>query len=159
MKHIEYAYTRGMNDDETDELLRTTDSGVLAQCHDGKVHAIPLAHYYDGDGLYFRFGTTDDSTKRVVGETADQVCYTLYDAYPTDDPREIDSWSIVITGRLSEISEDEYEQFDTADINDRFCPIRVFDEAIEDVEITILELEIEQMTGRITPDSDPAEQR
>lgn len=159
MKHIEYTYTRGMDDAEMDDTLRTTDSGVLAQCHDGEVHAIPLAHYYDGEALYFRFGTTDDSTKRVPGESSKQVCYTLYDAYSTDDPRELDSWSIVITGRLVEIPDDEYERFDTAEINDRFAPIRVFDEAIEDVDITIVELEIERMTGRITPDSEPAGRR
>ncbi|WP_418281396.1 pyridoxamine 5'-phosphate oxidase family protein [Halorubrum sp. DTA98] len=154
MKHIDYAYTRGMDDAEVDELLRETDSGVLAQCHDGEVHAIPLVHYYDGDELYFRFGTTDDSTKRIFVEPAETVCYTLYDTYPTDDPRELDSWSIVITGRLAEVPDDEYERFDTAEINDRFSPIRIFGEAIADVEITIVELEPERVTGRITPDSD-----
>ncbi|MFW6000164.1 MAG: pyridoxamine 5'-phosphate oxidase family protein [Halorubrum sp.] len=150
MKHIEYAYTVGMDDEAVDDRLRTTESGVLALAGGNDAYAVPLAHYYDGGALYFRLGVTDGSAKRGYWETTETACYTLYGAEPTSDPKQFDSWSIVITGSLTELSEAERERFDTAEINDRFSPIRVFDEAIEDIEVTVVKLEIEETTGRTT---------
>jgi hypothetical protein len=151
MEHIEYTYTSGMDDSEIVDRLRTTDTGVLALANDGDAYAIPVAHYYDGEDLYFRFGLTDGSKKRAYWDTTETVSYVIYGAEPTDDARALDSWSIIITGHLVELAESEREQFDTAEINRDFAPIRVFDEAIEDIEITIAKLEIETITGRITP--------
>ena len=150
MKHVEYAYTIGMDDSEIRQRLRTTETGVLALSGDGEAYAIPLAHYYDEGRLYFRLGMTEGSKKREFRETTETACYTLYGAEPTDDPRGLDSWSILITGRLVELPETEHERFDTAEINRHFSPIRVFDEAIDDIEIAIVELEIERMAGRRT---------
>lgn len=151
MKHIEYAYTTGMDDSQIEAKLTMAGTGVLALSGDGDAYAIPLAHYYDGDSLYFRLGLTEGSTKRELWETTETACYVLYDAEPTDNPRGLDSWSIVVTGPLVELSEAEHEQFDTAEINRHFSPIRVFDEAIEDIEIAIVKLAIETITGRHTP--------
>lgn len=150
MEHVEYAYTRGMDDAEIEERLRTAETGVLALSGDGDAYAIPLAHYYDGEGLYFRLGSTEGSTKREFRETTETACYVLYGTEPTDDPRELESWSIVVTGQLVDLPETEHGRFDTAEINRRFSPIRVFDEAIEDIDITIAELDIDTVTGRRT---------
>jgi len=79
------------------------------------------------------------------------ACYVLYGAEPTDDPRGLDSWSIIVTGQLVEVPETERERFDTAEINRHFSPIRVFDEAIEDIDITVVKLDIDTITGRHTP--------
>lgn len=151
MEHVEYAYTSGMDDSEIEERLQTAETGVLALSGDGDAYAIPLAHYYDGDSLYFRLGLTEGSTKREFCETTETACYVLYGAEPTDEPRGLDSWSIIVTGPLVELSEAEHERFDTAEINRHFTPIRVFDEAIDDIEITVVELEIDTITGRHTP--------
>lgn len=151
MEHIEYAYTSGMDDSEIKERLQTTQTGVLALSDDGDAYAIPIAHYYDGDGLYFRLGATQRSTKQAFWETTKTACYALYGAEPTGDPRGLDSWSIIITGPLVELSEGERERFDTAEINRHFSPIRVFDESIDEIDITIVELAIETITGRHTP--------
>lgn len=150
MEHIEYAYTRGMNESEVEERLRDTGTGVLALARDNESYAIPLAHYYDGTALYFRLGYTEGSKKHEFVETTDTASYILYEAEPTDDPRELDSWSIMVTGDLIELSEDERTEFDTAEINRRFAPIRIFDESIDEIEITIIKLEPESVTGRIT---------
>lgn len=150
MKNIEYAYTRGMDDDEIEERLRTSESGVLSLTKDSDAYAIPLAHYYDGTGLYFRLGITDESRKREFLETTETACYVLYGADPTDHPRGLDSWSVLVTGQLVELPRTEYERFDTAEINRQFSPIRVFDEAIGDIEITIYELDIDTIAGRAT---------
>jgi nitroimidazol reductase NimA-like FMN-containing flavoprotein (pyridoxamine 5'-phosphate oxidase superfamily) len=153
MEHVEYAYTSGMDDDEIEHRLGTAETGVLSLADDGDAYAIPLAHYYDGTDLYFRLGLTDGSTKQKYWETTGMACYVLYGTEPTDDPQELDSWSILVTGSLVELSETERERFDTAEINRHFSPIRVFDEAIEDIEITILKLDIETITGRTTDSS------
>jgi nitroimidazol reductase NimA-like FMN-containing flavoprotein (pyridoxamine 5'-phosphate oxidase superfamily) len=125
MKHVEYAYTSGMDDSKIEDRLQTAETGVLALAGDDDAYAVPLAHYYDGD--------------------------SLYGAEPTDDPRGLDSWSIVVTGQLVELPETERERFDTADINRHFSPIRVFDEAIEDIEIAVVGLDIDTIIGRYTP--------
>lgn len=151
MEHIEYTFTSGMDDTEIDDRLQSVKTGVLALSDDSDAYAIPLAHYYDGENLYFRFGLTEESMKREYWETTERASYVVYGAEPTDDPRELDSWSIIVTGRLVELPETEHDRFDTAEINRHFAPIRVFDEAIEDIEITIAKLEIETMTGRVTP--------
>lgn len=151
MEHIEYAYTYGMDDAEVRERLETAETGVLALADGNDAYAVPLAHYYDGERIYFRLGETEGSRKRAFWETTETACYVLYGAEPTDDPEGLDSWSVLVTGRLSELSESEHDRFDTAEINRRFAPIRVFDEAIDDIEITIVELDVETVTGRRTP--------
>ncbi|WP_283402772.1 pyridoxamine 5'-phosphate oxidase family protein [Halorubrum sp. DM2] len=150
MKHIEYAYTVGMDDEAVDERLRTAGTGVLALADGNDAYAVPLAHYYDGNELYFRLGTTEGSTKRDLLETTETACYVLYGTDPVDGPRAFDSWSIVVTGHLTELSGAERDRFDTAEVNDRFSPIRVFGEAIEDIEVTVVKLDVEGITGRTT---------
>ena len=151
MKHIEYAYTHGMDSDEIEARLRSAETGVLSLSRDNDAYAVPLAHYYDGAGLYFRIGSTAGSTKRAFREATETACYVLYGVEETDEPEELESWSIHITGQLDQLPEDEYDRFDTAAINRHFSPIRVFDEAIDDIEITIVKLDIDTITGRSTP--------
>lgn len=151
MDHVEYAHTRGMDDEEVEHRLRTAETGVLALADDGDAYAVPLAHYYDGEALYFRLGETEGSEKETFLRSTGTACYVLYGAESTEDPRGLDSWSVLITGPVSELPSSEHDRFDTAEINRRFAPIRVFDEAIEDVEITIVRLDVETITGRTTP--------
>lgn len=150
MDHVEYAYTGGMSDDDIERRLDSTRTGVLALCADADARALPLAHYYDGEHLYFRLGKTGGSEKWDAIERTDTATYVVYDAEPTDGPDELASWSIHATGRLRELPESESARFDTAEINRRFSPIRIFDEDIDDVDIAIVELAIETLTGRET---------
>lgn len=151
MDHVEFAYTHGMDGDEVDERLHESGTGVLCLARDNDAYAIPVAHHYDGDQLYFRLGITDGSTKQAFLATTDTACYVLFGTEPTDDPREIDSWSIMITGPLTPIEDPAIKGFETADINRYFSPIRVFDEGIDEIEIMIVALDIETITGRTTP--------
>lgn len=150
MKHIDYADTYGLSDDTIDERLRSTETGVLSLARDGETYAIPLAHYYDEGRLYLRLSRTDSSRKQAFIDATETATYCLYEADAVDDARGLESWSIIIQGRLVELPADEYERFDTAEINRRFAPIRVFDEAIDEIEIVIYELEMETVTGRRT---------
>jgi nitroimidazol reductase NimA-like FMN-containing flavoprotein (pyridoxamine 5'-phosphate oxidase superfamily) len=150
MDHIDYAYTFGMDDSAIDERLRTTETGVLSLADGDDSYAVPLAHYYDGERLYFRLGVTEGSTKDEFLSATGTVTYVLHGTTPTDDPRGIDSWSVLVTGQLTELPESEHERFDTAEINRAFSPIRVFDEDVEEMEIRIVELETDSVTGRRT---------
>ncbi|WP_144900984.1 pyridoxamine 5'-phosphate oxidase family protein [Halobellus captivus] len=153
MEHIEFAYTCGMDDETVRERLETTETGVLALSKGNDSYAIPLAHYYDGEALYFRLGVTEESRKRAFLDATETATFVLYDTEPTADPQEIDSWSIIIDGGLSEIPNAEHDRFDTAEINRQFSPIRVFGEEIDEIEIRIFELEIESIAGRETANS------
>ncbi|MFD1647863.1 pyridoxamine 5'-phosphate oxidase family protein [Haloarchaeobius litoreus] len=150
MEHIEYAYTHGMDDEEITERLRAKGTGVLSLADDGDAYGIPLAHYYDGEDLYFRLGMTEDSRKRELLDGGGIVSYVVYGAEETEDPRSIDSWSIVAEGTLTRIPESDHDSFDTAEINRHFSPIRVFDEDIEEIDIVIVRLDADSMTGRRT---------
>ncbi|WP_418284927.1 pyridoxamine 5'-phosphate oxidase family protein [Halorubrum sp. DTA46] len=151
MEHIDYAYTHGMDDADVEARLRSAETGVLALSRENDAYAVPLAHYYDGDGLYLRLGTTAGSTKQAFLDATETACYVVYGTEPTDDPKAIESWSVVVTGQLTELSDTDAVAFDTAEINRRFSPIRVFDEAVEDVDVRIIRLDVETMTGRTTP--------
>lgn len=150
MDNVEYAYTRGMDDEEAVERLRTAETGVLALARDDEAYAVPLAHYYDGESLFFRLGKTPGDRKTAFAAATAMATYVVYGTEPTDDPEELSSWSVLVRGRLRELSPEERERFDATEINEAFAPIRVFDEPIEEIEIGILELEIESIAGRAT---------
>ncbi len=154
MKHEAYTYTRGMDDEEITRRLREVETGVLGLTDGKGAYTVPLVHYYDGESLYFRLGRTEDSEKWRAIDATETASYVVYGTEPTADPRELDSWSIVIRGPLSSVPDTEDDRFDAAAINDAFAPIRVFDEAIEDVEIVVLKLEFESITGRTTAGDD-----
>lgn len=150
MEHIQYAQTRGLDESEVQERLETTETGVLALATGDEAYAIPLAHYFDGDRLFLRFGLVPESKKATFLDATETATYLLYGTEPTDAAQDIDSWSILLTGSLSAIPKDEYENFDTATINRQFAPIRVFGEAIAEIDIVIYEFEIDTITGRAT---------
>lgn len=156
MDHVEYAYTSGMDDDEIERRLRAVETGVLSLATDNEAYAIPLGHYYDDGRLYFRLGKTDDSTKWDWIGATERASYVVYGTEPAADSDEIESWSVQIVGPLRELPPEERDRFDTAEINRDFTPIRVFDEAVEDVDIAVLELTIEEIAGRKTDEADDA---
>jgi|GEM_PF-117523 len=150
MDHVEYAYTEGLDDTAIEERLAGAETGVLALADAGEAYAIPLAHYYDGDSLFFRLGMTASSRKRQFLSSTTTATYVLYGTEPTAEPRALDSWSIIARGSLSEVPAADHDRFDTAAINERFAPIRVFGEDIDAIDVAIVELDIESLTGRRT---------
>ena len=150
MEHIDYTYTRGMTDEEIENQLMGDTPGVLALASENDAYAIPIVHYYDGDRLYFRIGLTDSSHKRRFLDDTATARYLLFGSEQTDAPRAFDSWSVIVSGALRQLPPDERAAFDTVEINRRFAPIRVFNEAIPDIEIAIVELVISSVTGRCT---------
>lgn len=155
MDHIAYAYTRGMDEATVAERLADAQTGVLGLARGGEAYALPMAHHYEEGALYFRWGATEGSQKMALLPETDRACYVVYAAEPTADARELASWSILASGPIRMVPADVTDRFDAATINEHFAPIRVFDEDIEEMEISIVELEIEWLTGRETRPARP----
>lgn len=150
MEDVEWTYTSGLDEEAVAEHLRAAETGVLSLARGDDAYAIPLVHHYDGDRLLFRLGRGEDGQKWDWIETTDTATYVAYGTRETDEPAGLEGWSVIVTGRLRELEADEAAAFDPTEINERFPPIRVFDEAIEDMEVVLVELSIEGMTGRAT---------
>jgi len=152
MHHVDFSYTSGMDEDEVERTLEAAETGVLSLADDGDAYAFPIAHFYEDGHLYFRLGRTEGSRKWEAIEATETAAYVCYGTADTADARELESWSVLVSGPLRELTPEEAERFDAAEINEHFPPIRVFGESIDEVEVVLLELEIESVTGRETPD-------
>ncbi|MDS0300861.1 pyridoxamine 5'-phosphate oxidase family protein [Halogeometricum sp. S1BR25-6] len=146
MDRIEYVYTFGMSDDEVDERLRSESAGVLSLADDGAAYGIPVSHYYDGDSLLFRLSDDDDDSRKLdVAEATTEASFVLFDADGPDL-----SWSVVVTGSLRRLSEEEQAAYDATELNERFGPLRVFDENVDEIDLVLYEMEISSLLGRRT---------
>ncbi|WP_158055801.1 pyridoxamine 5'-phosphate oxidase family protein [Halorussus halophilus] len=136
MEHVEYIYTFGMDESELDELLRVHDVGVLSLADGDDAYAVPVSYDYDGDSLVLRLGQHEDSTKMEFLEATETATFVVHESGDG-------SWSILARGPLRERTD-----FDETRINQRFSKFRLFREPVEDVQATVYELEIEELTGR-----------
>lgn len=146
MDHIEFVYTFGMDEAEVEDRLHSEVAGVLSLADEGRAYGVPVHHHYDGGSLYFRLGDDDHSRKLAFAETTEEASFVLFGV------EEPESWSVLVTGAFGRLPEEERAAFDEAEINERFGPVRVFDEAIDEVELALYELTIETVTGRRTSD-------
>lgn len=144
MENIQYATTRGLSDDEVDELLSSHHVGVLSLADGGDAYAVPVDYHYDGDHFYVRL--TDDGESRKLDYLA-----------ATDSPEflvyghggDYESWSVLARGDLDEVDPDELG-IDAATVNDWFGPVRLFDESVSEVALRLYELDVERLVGRAT---------
>jgi hypothetical protein len=144
MDHVEYVYTVGMDAADIDDYLRAGSHGVLALADGDDAYAVPLSYHYDGGRLLLRVSTHDDSgsEKRRYLETTDTATFVCF-AADADG-----SWSIHVRGSVAPWD----GAVDEATLNEWFPPFRLFDEAVEDVEFTLYELDMESVVGRRTAD-------
>ncbi|EJN59503.1 pyridoxamine 5'-phosphate oxidase family protein [Halogranum rubrum] len=139
MRHIDYTYTAGMGDDEIDERLRSHEMGVLSLRQGDDALGLPVAHYYDGEQLYLRL------CERPGGSKSDAVAATAAASFVvTGGETNEESWSIVLRGPLVAVD----DELSDAVLNEWFAPIRLFDEAVEDVVPTVYRMEIRNVGGR-----------
>lgn len=141
MDNVEYVYTSGMDESDIDDYLRAGEHGVLGLANDNDAYAIPLSYHYDGERFLLRVSEHDDDAEKVLfldtTETATFVCYGA----STDE-----SWSILVRGPIQRWD----EGVDEATINEWFQPFRLFDERVENIELSIYELRMETVIGRQT---------
>ena len=144
MDHVEFTYTGGTDEATVRRRLQESTTGVLSLADGDDAYGIPLAHYYDGgETILFRLGDHPGSEKMAFIEATDRATYVVYHY---TDPE--DSWSVMATGSLELIP--DAERPTDAEVNQWFPAIRVFDEAIDEVDIALYELRIDRLTGRET---------
>ena len=130
-----------MTEAELDSYLQTGGHGVLALAKENDAYAVPLSYHFDGDTFLLRVSADgDESEKGRFLETTRTATFVCYQSAANE------SWSIHIRGELQQWDEDVAE----SSINARFQPFRLFDEAVESVEFSLYELEMESVIGRKT---------
>lgn len=140
VEHVEYVYTVGMSEDEVTAALRESQAGVLALARDGSAYAVPVSHHYEDGVLQFRLADDDDSQKLAAADATEEASFVCYGVDGDE------SWSVVASGALRRTG-----AVDAETSNERFGPLRIFDEAIEDVELVAYEMDVERIAGRRTP--------
>ena len=143
----QFAYTRALRQAAVESKLESVDHGVLSLADGDESYAIPLYHYYDDGSLFFRLGETPGNRQAEFIETTDTATYVVYATEPTADDAEELGWSIVARGPIERVPTD-HPAYDITAINERFAPIRLFDEAHDEVELTLYELDVEHLSGR-----------
>jgi len=138
MDHVEYVYTEGMDRGEIDERLRSGRHGVVALADGDEAYAVPLSYHYDGERLLVRVSDDGDAEKVRFLDRTERATFVRYEG--TAD----DSWSVHVRGPIRPWDGDA----DDATLNEWFPPFRLFDEAVEDVEMTVYELVMESVVGR-----------
>ncbi len=140
MEHVEYLYTFGMDETELERKLNGADTGVLSLARDGDAYSIPVSFHYDGEKILLRLGIEEGSEKLSFVETTDTASFVVHEVTGEE------SWSILVQGSLVPAS----DALGDADINERFTPLRLFDESVDDVNPELYELRMESVTGRKT---------
>jgi hypothetical protein len=149
---VEYVYTVGMDADEVETRLRAAATGVLALADDGRAYAIPVSIHLADGRVYLRLsdeGGEDESRKLAFVETTEEAALVCYGF-----ESERESWSVLVEGPLRPV---EDADVDAATVNEEFGPLRVFDEAVDEVELHLYELQPTSITGRRTLGTEPEE--
>lgn len=142
MDQFAYAFTAGLDREAIDDRLRTAETGVLSLADGDDAYGIPVAYHWDGDRFVFRLGDHPDSEKMAFLASTDRASFLVYQYTAPED-----SWSVLATGRLQELPADETDELEQ---RDDFLPLRLFGEAVPDVEPVLYALEVETLTGRTT---------
>lgn len=142
MDQFAYAFTTGLDRDAIDDRLRSAETGVLSLAAGDDAYGIPLAYHWDGDRFVFRLGDHPDSEKMAFLGSTDRASFLVYHYTAPED-----SWSVLATGRLRELPADEA---DALEERDDFLPLRLFGEAVPDVEPVLYVLEVGTLTWRTT---------
>jgi len=142
-----FAYTRAMSDDEIESRLQEVGHGVLSLADGDDSYAIPLYHHYEDGRFFFRLGETPDNRKADYIETTETATYVVFEAEETVDAAEERGWSVVARGPIERVPRSR-SAYDIESINEQFSPIRLFDEAHDEVELTLYELRPEMLSGR-----------
>jgi hypothetical protein len=142
MDHISYVETFGMTERELGDHLRGVEAGVLALADGGDAYAVPVSFRYDAGRFLLRLTDDGDSEKLSFLRSTGAATFVAFGRDGTD------SWSVLARGPLVELDEDERASV-LADA-DAFGPVRLFDEAVSEVEVRVFDLDAESVTGRRT---------
>jgi nitroimidazol reductase NimA-like FMN-containing flavoprotein (pyridoxamine 5'-phosphate oxidase superfamily) len=140
MRNVSFVYTLGMSEDEVGEYLSRAETGVLSLAKGDEAYGVPVHVFFDGEDVFVRLGEHDDSEKFEFLDATASASLVVYDA--TDE----ESWSVLLRGELVREGEASVES-----LNERFGPMRVFGETVQDLDAVLYRLDVERVTGRRTP--------
>lgn len=133
-----------MGREEVDAFLREQGVGVLSLTDGQEAYGVPVSFGYDGEGsLYFIFlRVGEESKKEQFAEQTERATHTVYDVTSKH------IWtSVIATGTLHQILDDEWDELETAIDNNAWYP-SLFSEAVPMQDIVGWELRIEVITGQ-----------
>lgn len=142
MDQFEITFTVGMDDEDVERRLEAAETGVLSLADNGEAYGIPVAYHWDGEAFIFRLGEHPDSEKLAFIDSTERASFLVYHYAPSDE-----SWSVLATGPIERLPP---EEADLLESQDDFLPLRIFGEAMEELEPTLYALEVETLTGRST---------
>ena len=144
MEQFEYTFMVGMDEAEVEARLEAAEAGVLSLARGDDAYAVPLAYHYEDGAFVFRLGDHGDSEKLAFVDATERACFLVWDADPPET-----SWSVLAFGRLGAVPADR-----AASLAEReeFLPLRLFGEAVEELETRLVELDVEVLTGRKVPE-------
>jgi nitroimidazol reductase NimA-like FMN-containing flavoprotein (pyridoxamine 5'-phosphate oxidase superfamily) len=135
----EYGITN-MTDEEIDGFLSSQNVGVLAVSDDEAPSMRPLSFWFDEGNLYFLYLVGSESRKNDLSARADTARFLVYRAETRFNWR-----SVLLTGTVEEVPEDEREAITEAMEMDRRP--EALKRASESEETKLYRLRVEERTG------------
>ncbi|MDY7082887.1 MAG: pyridoxamine 5'-phosphate oxidase family protein, partial [Halobacteria archaeon] len=132
-----------MNDEEVRNFLSSQGMGVLGLSAEGEdvPYLLPMSFGYDGaERLYFTYFVGSSSRKKDLTDRAERARFLVYRA------ESVFNWeSILLTGSLSKLPEDEWEEHE--DAMENAWHLDIFEKADTAGKIELYEFEIEEQNG------------
>lgn len=140
MRNVEYVYTLGMDETAVEEHLSRAETGVLSLAKGDEAYGVPVHVHFDDGEVFVRLGEHEDSEKFEFLEATTSASLVVYDA--SDE----ESWSVLLRGQLVREGEPS-----AGSLNERFGPMRIFGEAVQDLKAVLYRFDAGSVTGRRTP--------
>lgn len=130
-----------MDDQEIEGFLLSQKTGVLALPTQDAPYLLPISYGYDGEStIYFTYFVSSGSRKTELSEQTETASFLVYSV------ESMFMWeSVVLTGTLDEVPEDEWESLD--DILEDVWHPDIFNTAQLSGEITIYAFRIDEQSG------------
>jgi nitroimidazol reductase NimA-like FMN-containing flavoprotein (pyridoxamine 5'-phosphate oxidase superfamily) len=134
-----------MTEDELDDALRDLTHGTLSLARDGEAYGVPISFGYDGERIFLYLIQFGDRSKKIeFSEQTEIASLTAYEANSRFDWK-----SVIVTGTLHELDEDDVEHMDEVMDDNAWHP-SLYASARDETMTGIrrLELRIDSATGR-----------
>jgi nitroimidazol reductase NimA-like FMN-containing flavoprotein (pyridoxamine 5'-phosphate oxidase superfamily) len=134
-----------MDEAATDAVLARHETGVLSLARDDNPYAIPISYGYDATDrrVLMRLVSTPDSDKPAFFSSSPSAKLVVY-----EESEEVYR-SVIVTGRLEEITPDELNVEHVEQYGDTKRPLfEVWGQSKEDLDIRLYELQPAEISGR-----------
>jgi nitroimidazol reductase NimA-like FMN-containing flavoprotein (pyridoxamine 5'-phosphate oxidase superfamily) len=134
-----------LSDGEIDSFLGRHETGVIALAREETSYAVPISYGYDSEHrrFYLRLVSNPESEKR---EFLNSTPHTRLVVYEADDPLYT---SVVATGTLSEISQDELTAEHIEQYGDAKRPLfEIWGDSLPALDVRLYRLDPDELSGR-----------